>query len=128
MSNVLLDKARAILAHPRQRSSQEARTLEVRENNVPTTKPMIPTPAENGSATSNAAPAIQSVEMQPAEPNAKIAYWETGDGSILGPAMPEFLGRDGNSFWIVTTFRGQIRWINADRLRSKKAFDAQFSR
>lgn len=89
---------------------------------------MIPTLAEDGSTTSHAAPAIQNVEMQPAEPNAKVAYWEAGDGSILGPAVPEFLGRDGNSFWIVTTFRGQIRWINADRLRSKKMFDAQFPR
>lgn len=55
-------------------------------------------------------------------------YWETGDGRILGPAVPEFHGRDGNTFWISVTFEGQIRWINVDRLRSKKAFDAQFQR
>lgn len=53
-------------------------------------------------------------------------YWETGGGRILGPAVPEFLGRDGDSFWIAVTFEGQIRWVNADRLRSKRAFDAQF--
>jgi hypothetical protein len=49
-------------------------------------------------------------------------HWETGDGRILGPAMPQFLARDGASFWIVTTFEGQFWWINADLLRSPKAF------
>lgn len=125
MSKALLEKARAILAHPRQRASQEARLLEVTENNLPTAKAMISTAVEDSSATSPAASAIQSLEVQAAESNAKVAYWEAGDGRILGPAVPEFLGRDGNSFWIVTTFRGQIWWINADRLRSKKSFDAQ---
>lgn len=52
-------------------------------------------------------------------------YWETGDGRILGPATPEFLARDGSTFWISTTFEGQIRWINADRLRSRRAFEEQ---
>lgn len=117
MSSALLEKARAILAHPRQRTPREAKTLDVRENNVPQTKPMIPTHAKGGGTTSHAALVIQNVEMQPAEPNAKVVYWEAGNGSILGPAVPEFLGRDGNTFWIVTTFRGQIRWINANRLR-----------
>lgn len=52
-------------------------------------------------------------------------YWETGDGRILGPAVPQFLAREGSAFWLSATFEGQIRWINADRLRSKKAFDTQ---
>lgn len=63
--------------------------------------------------------------MEPAAPNARPIYWETGTGRILGPATPEFLARDGDTFWIVTTFDGQIRWINADQLRSKKAFEQQ---
>lgn len=63
--------------------------------------------------------------IEPATPNAKPIYWETGDGHILGPAIPEFLGRDGETFWIVTTFENGTWWINADRLRSKKAFDTQ---
>lgn len=50
-------------------------------------------------------------------------YWETGTRQILGPAVPEYLARDGETFGIVTTFEGQIRWINADRLRSRKAFE-----
>ncbi len=73
----------------------------------------------------NKAPMIQNFELQPAAPNAKAIYWETGTGQILGPAIPEFLARDSNTFWISTTFEGQIRWINADRLRSRKAFEEQ---
>jgi len=52
-------------------------------------------------------------------------YWETGTGQILGPAVPECFARDGETFWIVTTFEGHIRWINADRLRSKRQFETQ---
>jgi hypothetical protein len=49
-------------------------------------------------------------------------YWQTGDGRILGPATPEFLAKLDDQFWIVTTFEEHIRWINADLLRSRKAF------
>lgn len=52
-------------------------------------------------------------------------FWETGSGEIIGPAVPEYFAQDGETFWIVTTFEGQIRWINADRLRSKKQFEQQ---
>ena len=52
-------------------------------------------------------------------------YWEAGSGRILGPAVPEFLARERDCFWIVTTFKGQARWINADQLRSKQAFEQQ---
>lgn len=63
----------------------------------------------------------------PAVPNGRPEYWETGDGRILGPATPEFLARDGSTFWISTTFEVQIWWINADRLRSRKAFEVRKS-
>lgn len=66
-----------------------------------------------------------AVIIEPAVANARSVFWESGDARILGPAIPEFLARDGSTFWIVTTFEGQIRWINADRLRSKKALDTQ---
>jgi hypothetical protein len=52
-------------------------------------------------------------------------YWQTGTGEILGPAIPEFHAKSGHQFWIVTTFKENIRSINADRLRSKKAFETQ---
>lgn len=52
-------------------------------------------------------------------------YWEAGNGRILGPAVPELFARCGNAFWISTTFKGHILWINADRLRSRKAFEQQ---
>lgn len=70
-------------------------------------------------------PVPEGIQIEPAAPNARPVYWETGSGRILGPAIPEFLGRDGSTFWISTTFEDQIRWINADRLRSRKAFEEQ---
>ena len=125
MSKALVDKARAILAHPNQGPPPKVSAIEAGENKVPITEPNVPTVSPDGNASSHAAPAIQNFEIQPAAPNAKAIYWETGTGRILGPAVPEFLGRDGNTFWISTTFDGRIRWINADRLRSRQAFETQ---
>ena len=105
MSKALLDKARAILDQPKQGPPPMVSTIEAGEageNNLPLTD--------------------KKFVCQPAAPNARAIYWETGDGRILGPAVPEFLGRDGSTFWVSVTFEGQIRWINADRLRSHKAF------
>lgn len=65
----------------------------------------------------------ENIVLEPAPSNARAIYWEAGDGRILGPAVPDFLGRDGKTFWIVTTFEEQILWINADRLRSRQAFE-----
>lgn len=73
-------------------------------------------------------PAVASnrdIIMEPAAQSARAIFWETGTGRILGPATPEFLARDGEAFWVVTTFEGQIRWINADQLRSKRSFEQQ---
>lgn len=104
MSKALLDKARAILAHQKQGPPPMESTIVAWENKATMTD--------------------QNFEIQPAATNAKAIYWETGTGRILGPAVPECLSRDGNTFWIVTTFMGQIWWVNADRLRSKRTFDA----
>ncbi len=102
MSKALLDKARAILAHPKQGPAPMADPIAAGEN--------------------TASLSDKKFQCQPAAPNTRPIYWETGDGRILGPAVPEFLGKDGNTFWVSVTFEGQIRWINADRLRSHKAF------
>lgn len=101
MSKVLLDKARAILAQTKHGPPPMA-SAAAGENNLPLTD--------------------KKFVCQPAAPNAKAIYWETGNGRILGPAVPEFLGRDGNTFWVSVTFDDRIWWINADRLRSHKAF------
>jgi hypothetical protein len=69
-------------------------------------------------------PVIEPAERPDGQPMTPI-YWENGTGHILGPAVPEYLAKDGETFWIVTMFEGQIRWINADRLRSRKAFEQQ---
>lgn len=52
-------------------------------------------------------------------------YWETDDGSILGPAAPDIFRRQGDAFWIVVTFEGQPQRIPADQLRSKRDFERQ---
>jgi hypothetical protein len=71
------------------------------------------------------------VTIEPAlKPNGSpfsAIYWETGDGLIRGPAVPEFVAKSGDQFWIVTSFQGRPRWIDADRLRSQKAFEEQVS-
>jgi hypothetical protein len=76
-------------------------------------------------APSTSPPASKGIQIEPATPNARVIYWETGKGQILGPAIPEYLARDRETFWVVTTFEGKIRWINADMLRSKRAFEEQ---
>lgn len=81
------------------------------------------------SALSNAKDARSSPIIEPAvKPDGRplsLVFWETGDGRILGPAVPELLAKDGGIFWIVTTFAGQILWVNTNRLRSRKAFETQ---
>lgn len=56
-------------------------------------------------------------------------YWESATGQILGPAVPEFFGAVGvgeaTTFWIVTTYQGETRWIRSDLLRTKQAYDEQ---
>src|SRR5689334_1580365 len=123
MSNVLLDKARAILAHPKQESQSKAIDTGEGANKVSMPEPTVLPFTPRGDAFSHAS--AKNVEIQPAAPNTKAIYWQTGDGRILGPAVPEFLARDGDTFWIVTTFQKEIRWINADQLRSKNAFEEQ---
>lgn len=121
MSKALLDKARAILAHPKQGSVPKAKPTEDGDNKaVSMTEATVPAVIPGGIAPPHAAPA-KNVETQPAAP----IYWETGTGQILGPAILEFLARDGSIFWISTTFDGRIWWINADQLRSRKAFEEQ---
>lgn len=63
--------------------------------------------------------------IEPAPPNPRPIYWETGDGRILGPAVPEFFLQDGEEYWISVTFEGHIRFLRDDRLRSRKAFEQQ---
>lgn len=61
--------------------------------------------------------------IRPAGQPLSLIYWETGTGRILGPAVPEYLARGRETFWIVTTFEGQMRWVNADRLRSRRQYE-----
>ena len=78
--------------------------------------------AKAGSKVRLVAPS-EPVTIDPAHPNARPVYWERNSGEIVGPAKPEFLAKVGASFWIVTTFEGGMVWVNADQLRSRKAFE-----
>lgn len=78
-----------------------------------------------GKIEKESSPPIIEPAMKPGGSPLSPIYWQTGTGEILGPAIPEFHAKSGHQFWIVTTFKGDIRWINADRLRSKKAFETQ---
>ena len=68
------------------------------------------------------------IVLEPASATARPIYWESMDGTWYGPAIPEYLERTGTGdheqFWVITTYQGAIRWIRADRLRSRQAFEA----
>lgn len=49
-------------------------------------------------------------------------YWERSDGSISGPAPVDFFYQMGSTDGLIVTYRGELIWINANRLRSRKAF------
>ncbi|GKS64837.1 hypothetical protein YTPLAS72_21410 [Nitrospira sp.] len=114
MTNALLDKARAILAHPKLVPSPKLKPLEDEDNKAPVIEPAVRPPSP------------KDIEIEPAakpdgSPLSPI-YWETGDGRIIGPAVPEFFLRDGDEYWISVTFEEHIRFIRDDRLRSRKTF------
>jgi hypothetical protein len=69
-----------------------------------------------------------SIVIDPAAENARPIYWER-TGTIVGPAIPEFLAKVGEgskaSYWVVAQFEGQSVWINSIMIRSKKEFESQ---
>ncbi len=69
------------------------------------------------------------ITADPASPVTPPIYWESVDGQWHGPVKPEYLGRTGSGaserFWVIVTYRGATRWIQADLLRSRRAFEAQ---
>lgn len=85
------------------------------------------TPPPSPRVTSGTPPENLALEpaVTPDDSPLSPVYWERGDGRILGPAIPEFLGRCGEIFLVVTTFEGWTYCFDADRLRSRKAFEQQ---
>jgi hypothetical protein len=69
------------------------------------------------------------IVIEPAAENPRPIYWGKADGSIWGPARPEFLARVGNgpraSYWVVALYEGLPVWVNSTVLRSKQAFERQ---
>jgi len=74
-------------------------------------------------------PQAAPCQIEVCRPTAHPIYWAKGDGSIWGPARPEFLAREGMdpkaSYWIVVQFEDRPVWINSTVLRSKQAFERQ---
>lgn len=69
------------------------------------------------------------IELEPAAAGARPVYWETADGHILGPAVPEYLARvtenGRDTFWVIVLYDGLPRWVQSDYLRSRRAFETQ---
>ena len=62
-------------------------------------------------------------------PTARPIYWQDMDGTWHGPVTPEYLGRTGSGtgskFWVIVNYRGTIRWILSDLLRSLQTMSEQ---
>lgn len=140
MSNLsLLKKAREILAHAQEspipgpntiQTTREISLAACQRSQCQPSEAQVEPPFLSGQSlptgdTPQPNVSSEPMDIMPAAQNARAVYWETGTGRILGPAVPEFLARNGSTFWIVTTFEGQPRWINADWLRSRRAFENQ---
>lgn len=53
-------------------------------------------------------------------------YWERWDGSIVGPARPEFFFQDSSGqVGLILSFQGETVAVAEFMLRSKRAFDTQ---
>jgi hypothetical protein len=63
----------------------------------------------------------------PAQPihGVKPVYWESMDGSILGPAEVLSVTQDGGAFWLCLNYDRFLYWIRDGLLRSRQAFEAQ---
>lgn len=69
------------------------------------------------------------IVIEPTSRDAKAVYWERANGRIYGPVCPEFMVKVGSgpsaTFWVISTYQGQIIWIRSDRLRSQQAFQSR---
>lgn len=89
----------------------------------------IVNPAWNTCAACGSLLTSSEIVIEPAAPNARPVFWERGTGEIVGPGQPEFLAKVGSgpkeSYWVIALHQGLPVWINADRLRSRTAFEQQ---
>lgn len=79
-------------------------------------------------STSLGMPPMESI-VEPASRTARMVYWEDPVGNWHGPVQPEYLGRtkvgSDERFWIIVEYKGTMRWIWAESLRSRQAFMAR---
>ncbi len=52
-------------------------------------------------------------------------YWESMEGSILGPAEVLSVTQDGAEFWLCLAYDKFLYWIRDGLLRSRLAFESQ---
>ena len=76
-------------------------------------------------------PDTSDVWIDPPYPTSREVYWLSG-GRILGPAVIQHVAKSGSAsreqFWLIITYQGADRWVNADLLRSRKEFASQPAR
>lgn len=74
-------------------------------------------------------PVGDDLVVEPAAENPRPVYWELADLSIVGPGRPEFLAKVGTGaterFWVIVEYQRQAIWVQANQLRSRKAFELQ---
>jgi hypothetical protein len=55
----------------------------------------------------------------------KPVYWESMEGTIIGPGQVLSITQDGSEFWICVGYERFLYWIRDSLLRSQEAFKAQ---
>ena len=121
------DRAHGQYGQNRQRGGDSVNSVHISKARHAPTSPdpsqeeaVVPTPA---AVTIESMAKRSDVVLEPAASNARPVFWEDATGQILGPAVPEYLGRTGSGhmerFWVIVTYEGSIRWIRDDRLRRR---------
>lgn len=64
-------------------------------------------------------------QIETCHPTARRLYWERATGAIVGPGVPLFLARYGDTFVVIVEHSGDLISINSMALRSKRQFEQQ---
>ena len=64
-------------------------------------------------------------QIETCHPTARRLYWERATREIVGPGVPLFLARYGDTFVVIVEYTGDLISINSMVLRSKKEFQSR---
>jgi hypothetical protein len=67
----------------------------------------------------------QPLPSSSSEKGLKPVFWESMDGTIIGPGQILSVTQDGAEFWISVAYQRYLYWIRDGLLRSQEAFKAQ---